>query len=69
MSSACAKLAGNTSWLCSTGCSSSGTFALQETRRHFEALLQLGAGVSGSPAAEQLAQLVRQYLQVRFAHI
>ena len=42
---------------------------MQETRRHFEVLLRLGAEVAGSPVAEQLAQHVRQYLQVRSASL
>ncbi len=39
--------------------------SVQEMRRQFEVLLQLGAEAPGSPASEQLAQQVRQYLQVR----
>ena len=42
---------------------------MQESRRQFEVLLRMGAEVAGSPAAEQLAQQVRQYLHVRrFIH-
>ena len=37
---------------------------LQEAREHFSMLLEVGAAVAGSPAAEQLEQHVKQYLQV-----
>jgi hypothetical protein len=39
---------------------------VQEARRQFEVLLRMGAETAGSPAAEQLARLVRQYLHVRY---
>ena len=38
---------------------------MQEARRQFEVLLRMGASIAGSPAAEQLAQQVKQYLHVR----